>query len=65
MEVNNADYSNISSKVIRYINGKHGRIGIIVQERKPTIEEWVDLHSTLAEIAVKSTMKRTKKEGTR
>lgn len=65
MKVNRADYSYISSKVSRYIDGKHGRIGIIVPEREPTLEEWVDLHKTLAEIAVKSAIKRVKKEGIR
>lgn len=56
------DFSNIDSKVIRYIDGKHGRIGIIVPDRTATKEEWVDLHRTLAEIAVKNAMRRPIKE---
>ncbi|TVX92274.1 hypothetical protein [Paenibacillus agilis] len=57
-----SDYSNISEHVARYIDGPYGRIGIIVPDREATYDEWVDLHRTLAEIAVKSARRVKKPE---
>lgn len=51
------DYSNIHEKVAMFVQGKYGRIGIIVPDRKPTRAEWEDLHVTLAEIAVRNAMR--------
>jgi hypothetical protein len=46
-------YKDIDKCVSKWVQGKYGRIGIIVPDRKPTRAEWEDLHITLAEIYVK------------
>jgi|UPI0005D12B92 hypothetical protein len=52
----------IESKVTRFIQGKHGLIGIIVPSRKPTEEEWTELHRTIAEIAVKQAKEEARQQ---
>ncbi|WP_010501330.1 hypothetical protein [Paenibacillus elgii] len=64
MDDNGNEYSKIHEKVAKYIQGIHGRIGIIVPSNKPTYEEWVDLHNTLAEIAIKNATSTEEKEAT-
>lgn len=47
----------IEERVSLWIDGKHGRIGIISPENKATPEEWVWLHRKIAEIALQSAKK--------
>ncbi|MCY9765031.1 hypothetical protein M5X06_27200 [Paenibacillus alvei] len=49
------DHLDIKDQVTMYIDGKHGRIGIIVPQRKPTIEEVTQYHRTIAEIIINNT----------
>lgn len=46
------DHHDIKDQVTMYIEGKHGRIGIIVPQRKPTIDEVTQYHRTIAEIII-------------
>jgi hypothetical protein len=41
---------NIDKRVLLYIEGRHGRIGIIVPDRKPTEQEWKNFNETITEI---------------
>lgn len=36
------------------IDGKYGKICLIVPNKKPTKEEWVELHHTIAEAIINS-----------
>lgn len=42
----------IQERVTIYIPGRHGRIGIIVPDHKPTIEEVTQFHRKIAEVIV-------------
>lgn len=45
-------YSDIDKKVSFYIQGKHGKIGIVIPENEPTEEEWREFIISLVELAV-------------
>lgn len=46
----NNKYQNIEERVTCYVEGKHGRIGIIVPDEKLTIEEWKKFNEEIADI---------------
>jgi hypothetical protein len=43
-------FKDIDKRVDLYIEGGHGRIGIIVPYEKPTAEEWRIFNETISEI---------------
>ncbi|WPS88548.1 hypothetical protein SMD22_06225 [Brevibacillus halotolerans] len=45
---------NLDEQVTLWIDGKHGRIGVIAPKKRPTREEWVQLHREIASILVES-----------
>lgn len=45
---------NLEERVSVFIEGKHGRIGLIVPESPPSAQDWVDLHRTLAIILIRN-----------
>jgi hypothetical protein len=51
-----AEYRGIEERVTCFIQGKHGRIGIIVPDTPPTEQEWIDLHRAIAEILVRNAL---------
>lgn len=46
------DYTDIDKKVTMYIDGKHGKIGIIFPDKEPTLEELNEFYKTIVEIAL-------------
>jgi hypothetical protein len=44
----------VEKKVTKFIQGKHGMIGIIAPEKPPTEKEWNELHRAIAEIVINS-----------
>lgn len=46
------DIEAVKSKVSKYIQGKHGLIGIILPEKRTTDEDWKEFHKVMAEIAI-------------
>ncbi|WP_256846851.1 hypothetical protein [Paenibacillus sp. Pae108] len=57
-----SEYDGIEKKVALWIEGKSCRIGLIVPDRKPTEEEIIDLHRTIAEIAIRSELRRLREK---
>lgn len=51
---------NIEEQVAVWLDGKHGKIGLILPDRKPTIDEWNELHQEIAEIMVRAIKKAPK-----
>jgi hypothetical protein len=56
-------YANIQDRVSFYIQGKHGKIGVIEPERKTTYEEWKRLNERMAEIIFNDYLSKQGKEG--
>ncbi|MEY9091406.1 hypothetical protein [Paenibacillus sp. RC84] len=54
------DHTDIEKRVTVFIQGKHGRIGLVVPENKPTEKEWHDLHQSIAEIVTNSIINTSK-----
>lgn len=44
--------STIESKVVKWIEGKHGMIGIVIPEKKITEVEWKCIHEQIAQIMI-------------
>jgi hypothetical protein len=44
------------------IEGKHGLIRLIIPNRKPTQEEWIGLHTVIAESIVSGEKEKMKKD---
>ncbi|MCG7320223.1 hypothetical protein [Brevibacillus laterosporus] len=55
---NPAVLKDIRERVTLWIDGKHGRIGIIAPKEKPTRKEWVELHREIANIIVQSAKRK-------
>ncbi|OPA80245.1 hypothetical protein BVG16_05755 [Paenibacillus selenitireducens] len=46
------EYADIDKRVSLFIEGKHGKIGIIIPDHAPTYEEWKEFRESLVEIAL-------------
>lgn len=53
------EHEDIKERVTMYINGKHGRIGIIAPKNRPTETEISQYHRTIAEIIIENDMKKS------
>lgn len=54
----NPTVKDLDEQVTLWVDGKHGRIGIIAPKEKPTREEWVKLHREIASILVESAKRK-------
>lgn len=52
----------IKSEVSIWLRGKHGMIGVILPEKRTTLEEWEDFYRALAIIAIRNTKIKAKEE---
>lgn len=52
------DLEEVKKKVVKYIQGKHGLIGIIMPEKETTEEEWKAFYKSMAEIAIAKARRR-------
>lgn len=57
-----SEYDGIEKKVALWIEGKNSRIGIILPERNTTEEDIIDLHRTIAEIVIRSELRRLREK---
>lgn len=53
------EHQDIKERVTMYIDGKHGRIGIIAPKNRPTEAEIIQYHRTIAEIIIENDKKKS------
>lgn len=49
----------MEDRVVKWAQGKHGMIGIVISEEGDENKNWEDLHRTIAEVAIKNAQQNT------